>query len=62
MSVDIRNNYVECGEFTAIADKCHGAAPMVFDKAADMRNNIICLQQEHISIALGWVDTYGWQT
>ena len=53
MSVDIRNNYVECGEFTAIADKCHGAAPMVFDEAADMWNNIICLQQERISVALG---------
>ena len=62
MSADIRNNYVEHGEFMAIVDKCHGAAPMVFDEAADMQNNIIRLQQEHISIALGWVDTYGWQT
>ena len=53
MSVDICNNYAECGEFTAIADKCHGAAPMVFDKATDMWNNIIHLQQERISIALG---------
>ena len=53
MSADIHNNYVERGEFTAIADKCHGAAPMVFDKAADILNNIICLQQERISVALG---------
>ena len=53
MSADIRNNYVEHGEFTAIADKCHGAAPMVFDEAADMRNNIIRFQQERISVALG---------
>ena len=53
MSVDLHNNYAERGKFTAIADKCHGAAPMVFDEAADMQNNIIHLQQEHISIALG---------
>ena len=53
MSADIHNNYVEHGKFTAIADKCHGAAPMVFDEAADMWNNIIHLQQECISIALG---------
>ena len=54
MSADLHNNYAECGEFMAIADKkCHGAAPMVFDEAADMQNNIIRLQQECISVALG---------
>ena len=53
MSADLHNNYAECGKFTAIADKCHGTAPMVFDEAADIWNNIIHLQQEHISIALG---------